>query len=653
VLVLWRLGDAGLDEHEAKLALPAQNMYRQSEWLVPGVNENDWPYAMPVPTPARYWLVPIANGRPRLHKTPLPYWTAAAMAHLVGDANQLSTRLSSAAGAVLVVLIALALARRMFSTRAAFLGALMLATSLGLVKYGKSARPEMLLCLCCTAAMGAFYVGVEAKSRKRRVLWMCAFWVLMGLANLAKQFVPLFLVWPLAAYLAWRETAEDSDRRDPQSALVTFLLLSAGGLGVHMLMTFVPAVSWWKALGVSAGKGSYLNMAVCLGGPMLWYLVRARAWRQITPLLPTAIPGFIIICLMFLPWMWYMGRLFGGFAGSVFSYEVNLQATGLGQSRPAVPWFYVTYLLMLVIPWIGFLPGGFGVAFIKRFKGDRRALVYLLLWSVGLLLLFTTAVEKRKHYILPMLPAICLSMGVFAEDVCWRSRQMKSKDARLRGIAYGAAGALMVLGAAGLPLFAPKDWAWVHLVWVLPVPGVLLSAAGLFAWRGRLRPLVPLVAITMGLVCLAHYGLIERWDQRRGFIEFGHAAAEMIPASDDVFHWDKPQAKTVFHFGRHMPDIRWRFQREAPLDDPATIRARVIAWLREDPTRAPWIVVYGDPRIRLKEGEAGPINAEELLPTLGYEEVLTVEVNEDKFGRLELFRYAGTSGQRAGRREGS
>ena len=178
-------------------------------------------------------------------------------------------------------------------------------------------------------------------------------------------------------------------------------------------------------------------------------------------------------------------------------------------------------------------------------------------------------------------------------------------------------------------------------------------AAGLFAWRGRLRPLVPLVAITMGLVCLAHYGLFERWDHRRGFIEFGHAAAEMIPASDSVYHWDNPQAKTVFHFGRHMPGIRWRFQSETPLDDQATIRARVIAWLREDPTRAPWIVVYGDPRIRLKEGEAAPINAEDLLPTLGYEEVLSVEVNEDKFGRLELDRYAGTCGRRAGRQEGS
>ena len=122
-----------------------------------------------------HWTVPVLNGRPRLKKTPLPYWCVAltarargAVARAEATVDEWIARTPSALAAVALCLVTLALGRRILSARAALLGAMMLAASGGFQKWGRSARPEMLLCLFVTLAMACFYLGLEATTRRRR-----------------------------------------------------------------------------------------------------------------------------------------------------------------------------------------------------------------------------------------------------------------------------------------------------------------------------------------------------------------------------------------------------------------------------------------------------------------------------------------------------
>ena len=111
--------------------------------------------------------------------------------------------------------------------RSMVLGALMFVTTVGFQKWGRNARPEMMLCLCMTAAMACFYMGLTAKGGGRRAWWMLAFWGAMGLANLAKQFLPLMLAPAVLAFVVYdrsRRAADGQCIEPPRRPLATCLI---------------------------------------------------------------------------------------------------------------------------------------------------------------------------------------------------------------------------------------------------------------------------------------------------------------------------------------------------------------------------------------------------------------------------------------------
>jgi 4-amino-4-deoxy-L-arabinose transferase-like glycosyltransferase len=270
LIVFWRLGAAALDDHECHLALAARTMADPDPrpWIVEGVlgtEGNYIPYEIPRHTTLNHWMVPVENARPRLVKTPLPYWIVALLGRCGWGVTEWSARFPAAVGAVLLVLVTLGLGRRMLSRRAALMGAVMLATCVGFQKWGRNARPEMLLALFMTGAMGCFYLGLTARTRRTRLVWMIAFWVAMGLGNLSKQFVPLLLVWGLVGYLLWRNLAADKDDLTALRALRKFLILTGVGLVVHIAVTSVPWLHWWRVVRLGHGLGVYVTMGLALG----------------------------------------------------------------------------------------------------------------------------------------------------------------------------------------------------------------------------------------------------------------------------------------------------------------------------------------------------------------------------------------------------
>ena len=572
LIMLYNLGGKTLEDHEAMMALTARTMAQPmpAPWMLECPDD----YTVPPLTPLNHWLVPVENGYPRLVKTPLAYWVAGGIGRayaafgLPGQPiNNFTARLGSALAAIALVCVTLALGRRLFRPRAALLAAAMLAVSIGLQKWGKNARPEMLLSLLMTISMACFYNGLHAPTRRRRAIWMIAFWVFMGLANLAKEFVPILLAWPLLAYLAWRSDQEVHGEDKALSHLRKFILASFIGVALYIALSV--------AMSSVGGSVKYVIMALAFGAPMLWLFIISRGHRQILPLLPTALPGMLLMLAMFVPWMLYMQHLFLNLR-EIMAHQVTERAAGTGGWKSSNPVTYLNAVLVFTLPWIAFLPGAFAVALMKRFHDDRRQLTFLLLWVLGIVLLFAASAGKREHYILPTLPALCLLLGYIADDVFFRHRWITAAQGRGIAIGYGLAGLLALPICGGLWAVAAHGDYWLSALskgskhelvetivnlgdfWPLAVvtaaaaTGPLLLAA-ISAWRRKLTAVPALMVVAFAIMHLGNWSVAQRWDERLPIATFAQRARAMLPAGQELCSQGEADPVVAFYFNRYIP----------------------------------------------------------------------------------------------------
>jgi 4-amino-4-deoxy-L-arabinose transferase-like glycosyltransferase len=653
-VVFWRLGSTALEEHECRAALAARTMAEPNLWLVEGAM-GEQAYEIPPNTAFNHWMVPVENGRPRLVKTPLEYWLVAWVAGSGAGVNEWTARLPAAIASVLCVLVTLALGRRMFSPRAALFGAAILATSFGFWRWGRSARPEMTLCLMTTTAMACFYAGMNARGRWRHVAWMAGFWVAMGLGNLSKEFVPLLLSWGLLAWLFWRQSDADAGPAKSRAHLIRFLVLAGAGLAVYLACSYgferVPALIRLKN---APGGGLIVHgiMAVCLGAPMATYFFAARGWKPILTLLPTTIPGLAVMAALFLPWFYYMGVLFPHVAGGIFAHQVTERSAGTGDWHADPPYYYVWSIILYLLPWLAFLPGALAAPLMKRFAAHRGALMYLLFWVVGVFLLFTCAAGKREHYILPMIPAACLLMGFAAEDLLvlgglW----VRPWAGRVIAMSYGLLAPLGIVAA----LVAAHGWTQrIHLLAIAVAGGIPLVIGAVLAYRRKLAPMVACIAIAVAAASTAYYQCAhvrpDLWDSRAAVRSFAQEAARLVPPTAPVYSWEDTHATVPFYFGRYIPAVDWQFaqvpaQPVQRASDPNAAVARVAnarrLWLA-DTNHAPWIFSYEE-MLNPKTGKVQRTDSSRELAELGYTIAMSQATRLDKQYMFTLYHRTPTS----------
>jgi 4-amino-4-deoxy-L-arabinose transferase-like glycosyltransferase len=133
------------------------------------------------------WGMLLIGDRPWLEKPPLPHWLAALSGAVFGF-SEWSVRLPSALAGIGVVLIVAGLAARCYGAAAGLIAGLVQASCFYMLRYARLAEADMLLCLLVTAALAiAFVLGDEPEMGDRRARRLSlAFWLLLGLCNLAK-----------------------------------------------------------------------------------------------------------------------------------------------------------------------------------------------------------------------------------------------------------------------------------------------------------------------------------------------------------------------------------------------------------------------------------------------------------------------------------
>jgi 4-amino-4-deoxy-L-arabinose transferase-like glycosyltransferase len=261
------------------------------------------------------WLLPTANGFPRVQKPPLVYWTMLVATSFFGD-NEFALRLPNALATAGWIVATYLIMRRLGGERFGLASALVLASMLGVWVFNHLVQPEPFLACFISLSIwclveARLFAQPRAASAKRPAWagrfpgdhWYLLFWIFLALGALSKGLHGA--LWPLGT-----------------------VLLAA---------LFVP--DW-------------------------------RAWLR--PVL--SLRGLLVFLLLLVPWYAYMAARLPGFLSAHFvneqlgaclntRYPADARQLPLGQ-------FYAQHLLFWM-PWTLLLPGSVYIA-VKAARTARR-----------------------------------------------------------------------------------------------------------------------------------------------------------------------------------------------------------------------------------------------------------------------------------------
>jgi 4-amino-4-deoxy-L-arabinose transferase-like glycosyltransferase len=200
--------------------------------------------------------------------------------------------------------------------------------------------------------------------------------------------------------------------------------------------------AWWTSLGWAG-----LALAVLTKGPIglalpLMVIVPYLGWRRRLRALwdPVAVALFVAILL---PWLFAMSREAPDFLEYALVTETLKRLTTDELNRTGPFWYFLPIIVAGSMPWSVVLATGWkrGRPGSKTSGATDRRVVLLLLWIVIPLVFFSLSQSKRPQYVLPLIPAIGLLVGLLWND-------KTARGARGGGVGLAVCGVVILLAPA-------------------------------------------------------------------------------------------------------------------------------------------------------------------------------------------------------------
>lgn len=371
------------------------------------------------------WTLFEAPGRHYFNKPPLGLWIEGLWLRVLGI-GAWQGRSATVMAAMLCVLVASVIARRLGGRRAGLVGGLLLAVNIEFFRRTREVSLDMWNTLFMLA--GAWMV-VEAVLQARRGTRAksagCVAGAAFGASLLTKPLVGLIGVGLVTLWMAWEAVADRSSRTASASAD--------------------------RSRGEAGGKITFRWVVASAAGILV---------------VAAAVAG---------PWHWSMVHLHGReFVDAYFGREIAERAGGGlvgGQRELQPPWFYIVNLWSAWTVWLLVL--GLVVAI-----GARRARASVasathgslgrlaLVWGLGWLVLLSAFSDRRDRYAIPVHAGVAL-MGAAVLDG-------RARDARrlTRILPWVVAGGGAVFAAAPVSVQRGVNPQWPELFAWLESQGV-------------------------------------------------------------------------------------------------------------------------------------------------------------------------------------
>ena len=304
------------------------------------------------------WITPYFNGETRFDKPPLVYWGMALGFHLLG-VGEWAVRLPSA-------LAAAGLAGLSFYT---------------LLRFGYS--------------HGAQSADIADKQQ--------TFTLAALVGTVAMALHPQTIVWA-------RTGVSD--------------MLLAGCLGAALLCFFwgyAQASRWYYGFYLFIGLAVLDKGPVGLVIPGLVVCVFAAYVGQIRTLLKEIklLQGTLLTLLLTLPWFITIIAIHGQtYIDSFFGYHNYERFTDVVNGHAAPWYFYFAVVAVGFLPWSPGLPFAivrlrpWSISYWRRQPREKQLGVFALIWFLSIFCFFTAAVTKLPSYVLPLMPAAAIMIGL-------------------------------------------------------------------------------------------------------------------------------------------------------------------------------------------------------------------------------------------------
>jgi 4-amino-4-deoxy-L-arabinose transferase-like glycosyltransferase len=168
----------------------------------------------------------------------------------------------------------------------------------------------------------------------------------------------------------------------------------------------------WAAMAVAVLSKGLIGILLP-GIALVLYTLLTRDWALWTRL--CLVSGALLFLLITVPWFWLVQQRNPEFAQFFFIHEHWQRYTSTVHSRSAPAWYFVPQLLAGLLPWLGLVPGLFGLVRGETTHQSQRSfrpLLFCTVWAAGIFVFFSLSGSKLPGYILPMFPALAVLVGV-------------------------------------------------------------------------------------------------------------------------------------------------------------------------------------------------------------------------------------------------
>jgi 4-amino-4-deoxy-L-arabinose transferase-like glycosyltransferase len=407
------------------------------------------------------FVLPRLDGLPYLDK-PVLFFAADALSQRLLGAGEAAARLPALVFALATAALTAWFAGRLFGRRARWIaGVAALAAPLP-IAFARTVIFDSALTFFMVVALCAFYLAIEARAAQRRAAPAGA-----SLAGRRAEAAD-----PLPAAVGARP--QQSSARSGETLAPT----EAGRGSVtsaRPLEKNVPG-AWlgWTALAWAAmGLGVLTKGPVALAVPLLAAAPFAAFRRSSRAVWHPLGPALLALCVG--PWVWAVSRRVPEFLHYVLFTETWQRVTTPEMNREGPIWFFIPCLLAGALPWSVLALAGWRRSWAPRGGGRQLGRLdpprlYLALWIVLPLVLFSLSHSKRPQYILPLMPAVAIMAAKVWVDAA-EGGDTAAAPEPAAGEPVAAAGELAAIATVpGAPAFAgivpgarAAVWTWLAL----------------------------------------------------------------------------------------------------------------------------------------------------------------------------------------------